>query len=189
MYNNYDDENKIVEFLSQCEDVQSVDKVYTLHGDPEGIMLGGAWVKVTDENKDILADYQLISTAEDKSYIFFKSQIDRFEFMRRMTDNGIDYELQIVYTNEDPPVITEETVNLYTSPDNTGSLQPVLLGDANEDDRVSLADAVLIMQSLANPDVFRLTPQGMVNADIYNTGDGVTAMDALRIQEILIGLA
>ncbi|MDE6035748.1 MAG: hypothetical protein K2G36_07560 [Ruminococcus sp.] len=188
MYNDYNDENKIVEYLSQCEDVLSVDKKYTLHGDPEGIMLGGAWVKVTDENKDILADYQLISTADDKSYIFFKSQIDRFEFMRRMTDNGIEYELQIVSTNEDPPIIAEETVNLYTSPNKTDSVQPLLLGDADEDGSVSLSDAVLIMQSLSNPDGFQLTPQGIANADIYNTGDGVTAMDALRIQEILIGL-
>ena len=40
------------------------------------------------------------------------------------------------------------------------------------------------MQSLANPDNFQLTPQGMANAD--SDGDGVTVMDALRIQEMLI---
>ena len=61
---------------------------------------------------------------------------------------------------------------------------PTLAGDANEDGKVSLADAVLIMQSLANPDDFQLTPQGMANAD--SDGDGVTVMDALKIQEMLI---
>ncbi|MBD5159644.1 MAG: hypothetical protein HDT23_05305 [Ruminococcus sp.] len=65
---------------------------------------------------------------------------------------------------------------------------PTLLGDANEDGEVSLADAVLIMQSISNPDVFQLTPQGMANADIYGDGDGITVIDALRIQEICIDL-
>ncbi|MDE6797610.1 MAG: dockerin type I repeat-containing protein [Ruminococcus sp.] len=189
MYNNYADENKIIGFLSECEDVLSVDKVYTVHGDPDGIMLGGAWVKYSEENKDILSEYQLIDTADDKKYIFFKSQAERFEFMKKMHDNNIEYELQIVSTTEEPPVIAEEKINLYTSPDNIGSLQPTLLGDANEDGELSLSDAVLIMQSLSNPDTFQLTPQGKANADIYGDGDGVTAMDALQIQKIMIGLA
>ena len=61
---------------------------------------------------------------------------------------------------------------------------PTLLGDANEDGEVSLADAVFIMQVLSNPDDFQLTPQGMANAD--TDGDGVTVMDAFRIQEMMI---
>ncbi|MDE6672201.1 MAG: dockerin type I repeat-containing protein [Ruminococcus sp.] len=61
---------------------------------------------------------------------------------------------------------------------------PTLLGDANEDGEVSLADAVFIMQVLSNPDEFQLTPQGMANAD--TDGDGVTVMDAFRIQEMMI---
>ncbi|MDE6798341.1 MAG: hypothetical protein K2J36_10090, partial [Ruminococcus sp.] len=51
---------------------------------------------------------------------------------------------------------------------------PTLLGDANEDGEVSLADAVFIMQVLSNPDDFQLTPQGMANAD--TDGDGITVM-------------
>ncbi|MDE5860577.1 MAG: dockerin type I repeat-containing protein, partial [Ruminococcus sp.] len=45
-----------------------------------------------------------------------------------------------------------------------------LTGDANEDSSVSLADAVLIMQALSNPDDFSLTEQGRLNADF--NGDG-----------------
>ena len=55
-------------------------------------------------------------------------------------------------------------------------------GDANEDGEVNLADAVLIMQSLSNPDEFQLTIKGQFNADVYNTGDGITVNDALQIQ-------
>ncbi|MDE6834150.1 MAG: dockerin type I repeat-containing protein [Ruminococcus sp.] len=66
--------------------------------------------------------------------------------------------------------------------------EPTLLGDANEDGKVTIADAVTIMQYIVNPDEFGLTPQGMANADIYGDGDGITVMDALRIQEIQLGL-
>ncbi|WP_294755151.1 dockerin type I repeat-containing protein, partial [Ruminococcus flavefaciens] len=69
-------------------------------------------------------------------------------------------------------------------------------GDANCDGHVDMADAVLIMQALANPDRFgengtnenHITEQGMKNADISGDNDGVTAGDALAIQRKLLGL-
>ncbi len=60
----------------------------------------------------------------------------------------------------------------------------IIAGDANEDGEVNISDAVLIMQSIANPEEFELTLQGKANADIYGDGDGVTLMDALTIQEM-----
>lgn len=62
--------------------------------------------------------------------------------------------------------------------------EPTLTGDATEDGEVNIADAVLIMQTLSNPDEYQLTPQGIANADIDS--DGVTAMDALTIQLSII---
>ncbi|MBD5160319.1 MAG: cellulase family glycosylhydrolase [Ruminococcus sp.] len=64
----------------------------------------------------------------------------------------------------------------------TTSSGGILYGDANEDKEVSLADAVLIMQSLANPESYSLTEQGKKNADVVGKGDGVTSNDALAIQ-------
>lgn len=61
-------------------------------------------------------------------------------------------------------------------------------GDANEDGEVNLADAVLIMQSLANPAKYKLTEQGLKNADVSDTGDGVTNKDALAIQRLTLGI-
>ena len=61
--------------------------------------------------------------------------------------------------------------------------EPTLLGDANEDGEVNLADAVLIMQALSNPSDYQLTPQGIANADVIGD-DGITPMDALTIQEM-----
>ncbi|MDE6036027.1 MAG: carbohydrate-binding domain-containing protein [Ruminococcus sp.] len=79
-----------------------------------------------------------------------------------------------VMTQALPLISSADTVTVY--------------GDANLDGNVSLADAVLIMQSLANPDGFDIKEQGMDNADVYNRGDGISAMDALSIQKICVGL-
>ncbi len=57
-----------------------------------------------------------------------------------------------------------------------------LPGDANLDTKVTVADAVAILQAVANKDKFALKPQGVKNADVIGDGDGVTANDALAIQ-------
>ena len=69
----------------------------------------------------------------------------------------------------------------------------VTYGDANCDDEVSLADAVLILQSIANSDKYgangtektHITEQGLLNADCCDPGDGVTGKDALSVQKYL----
>lgn len=55
-------------------------------------------------------------------------------------------------------------------------------GDANVDNGVDLADVVFIMQTMANPNRYELTPEGRANADVSNTGNGVTLEDASAIQ-------
>jgi hypothetical protein len=67
-------------------------------------------------------------------------------------------------------------------------------GDANGDGTVDMADVVLIMQALANPNKYgldgtaehHLTEQGKANADM--DGDGLTVGDAQKIQMKLLGL-
>lgn len=67
-------------------------------------------------------------------------------------------------------------------------------GDTNCDEQMDMADAVLVMQALANPNKYgengtaevHLTKQGKFNADI--NGDGLTVGDAQAIQKILLGL-
>ncbi|MBR3283451.1 MAG: hypothetical protein IKI56_09185 [Ruminococcus sp.] len=59
-------------------------------------------------------------------------------------------------------------------------------GDADGDSNVKMNDAVLVMQSISNPDRFQLDDWGEFNADLYNTGDGITPMDALEIQNQLL---
>jgi endoglucanase len=70
-----------------------------------------------------------------------------------------------------------------------------LYGDANCDGGVDMADAVLIMQSIANPNKYgssgssdsHITAQGLANADVSEKGNGVTVGDARAIQSYLLG--
>lgn len=64
----------------------------------------------------------------------------------------------------------------------------IMYGDANVDGKVEIADATLILQYLTNKDEYSLTAQGMINADVYDVGDGVTASDALAIQKLDAGI-
>lgn len=64
----------------------------------------------------------------------------------------------------------------------TGGVESVY-GDVNEDGKISLADAVLIMQSLSNPNEYKLSLQAQINADVVGN-DGITPKDALAIQMV-----
>ncbi len=81
---------------------------------------------------------------------------------------------------EDNPMPTATTTKSTT----TAADGDILWGDANLDKKVTVADAVAILQSLANKDKFALKPQGAKNADVYDNGDGITGNDALTIQQI-----
>ena len=59
-------------------------------------------------------------------------------------------------------------------------------GDANCDGDTDLADAIFIMQSMANPDKYNLSNLGRFNGDVCETGGGITANDALSIQSSLL---
>lgn len=71
-----------------------------------------------------------------------------------------------------------------------------IYGDANMDGYISMADAVLILQSLGNPDVYgvngtdptHITKEGLDLADVYNRGDGITSLDAIAIQRKILKL-
>lgn len=95
-----------------------------------------------------------------------------FEYLDSLTENTENIPLTTNY---------EEDVKTFLS------LEVERSGNANNDDDVNIADSVLVMQSIANPDNYELTTKGKFNADVYNTGDGVTNSDALEIQFIATG--
>lgn len=71
-----------------------------------------------------------------------------------------------------------------------------LYGDANCDSEINLADSVIILQSLSNPDKYgingtssnHMTRQGEKNADCSGSENGITTMDALAIQKFILKL-
>ena len=88
---------------------------------------------------------------------------------------------------------TTTTVTTSTTDKPTGD-DDIKWGDANCDDDVNMADAVLIMQSINNPDKYGegkpdgISSTGVKNADVFNTGDGITNKDALAIQKYKLGI-
>ena len=74
------------------------------------------------------------------------------------------------------------TTKPSTNPSGGGDKDKILWGDANVDKEVTIADAVLIMQSLVNKDEYKISEQGQLNGDVVDNGGGITAIDALGIQ-------
>ena len=102
-------------------------------------------------------------------------------------------------TTTKAPVVTTTTTTkapVVTTTTTTPNLTVKLAGDANCDNTVDMSDAVLIMQSIANPDKYgingsvasRITAQGKVNGDVYQPGSDITSNDALSIQKFRLNL-
>lgn len=104
---------------------------------------------------------------------------------------GLGISLEGVWENSSSPVNTTTTVSseTTTSTETTAATaEKTKYGDANCDGKVEIADATLILQFMTNKDEYKLTEQGMINADCSNVGDGVTAVDALAIQKLDAGV-
>lgn len=80
------------------------------------------------------------------------------------------------------PIITTTTTTTTTTTIND---EEVIYGDANGNKTIEIADAVFILQGIADPSnsEFKLSGQALKNADCYNPGSGIDAEDALAIQQ------
>ncbi len=61
----------------------------------------------------------------------------------------------------------------------------IVYGDANLNGGVDVADAILIMSHVANAETTPLNAQALVNADVYQRGDGISVSDAVAVQKYL----
>jgi len=64
----------------------------------------------------------------------------------------------------------------------------IVYGDANCDGQVLVNDAVLVMAYTTNSEASTISAKGIVNADVYQRGDGVGITDATSIQKYLTKL-
>jgi hypothetical protein len=102
-----------------------------------------------------------------------------------------------IYREEIPAYEGTFTMS-YPATETTGteviSDEEIVAGDANCDSQVSLADSILIMQYLANGDKYgengtdetHMTAKGRINADVSESGNGLTNKDALAVQKYML---
>ncbi|MDE5946483.1 MAG: leucine-rich repeat protein [Oscillospiraceae bacterium] len=70
-----------------------------------------------------------------------------------------------------------------TSPDDFDTNTSGVIGDVNDDNVLDVADIVAVASYVGNPEINKLSEQSIKNADVHNTGDGLTAMDILVLQQ------
>ena len=76
----------------------------------------------------------------------------------------------------------ENPIDEPVSQPSSSESDTVLYGDANLDGKVSISDAVRILQYIANGQKYALEEQGLINADVDGKA-GVTGSDAMEIQK------
>ncbi len=140
--------------------------------------------------------YKSIPTDNVKSYCdtFSGAQTKR-ENMMYVCYNKSGVPSAGLNTVPDTPMTTTTTTTTTTTATSSSttsttstSAPEIIYGDANCDNSVNLADAVLIMQYKANPSKYSISEKGMLNSDVSDYGDGVTNKDALRIQQFMLGI-
>ena len=103
-----------------------------------------------------------------------------------LTANWVEGSAPETTTTTSTEVVTTTTTAAPETTTTTGGVSDVK-GDANGDFNVSVADATLIMQNIANPDDYKIDDALRANADVDGENDGVTSSDALVIQRYLSG--
>jgi len=161
-----------------------------------------------DINGDGVVDTKDYQAAEDYIMASFRKEtlettsIPKNIFEKFTTDcdlnqNGISGDIYdvtiiwiyVIYIDAYQPEEESETIGEFSYQSNLSLLNTLEIdrsGDANCDGDTDLADAIFIMQSMANPDKYQLSQRGRFNADISEPGHGVTADDALEIQNRLL---
>ncbi len=81
---------------------------------------------------------------------------------------------------------TEKPTTDKSEPTTAGEKVEVkLIGDANEDGKVNMADVTSIIQHIGNQDEYGLSAQGIANAELCDNEKGITGMDAMAIQLLM----
>lgn len=88
-------------------------------------------------------------------------------------------------TSSTTTTTTTTTTSTTTTTTTTSDIEVTVWGDADCSGDVEIADAVKIMCFVTDPENNPIEPQGAVNSDVYQTGDGLSVQDALSIQKYL----
>ncbi|MBR2283183.1 MAG: DUF4832 domain-containing protein [Ruminococcus sp.] len=136
---------------------------------------------------------RVLTTSKNASYQWYHDGIELpGETSRDLTiSDGSDeaaglYSVRITSSGGAEKMVDMLEAAEYLSYDPT--VPPVTFyGDANVDKKVNMADAVAVLQCLANEEKYPLTEQGRINADCDKT-EGLTGTDAITIQMVDAGV-
>ncbi len=84
-----------------------------------------------------------------------------------------------------PATKPEKPTSPATEPEKPTGDGKNLIGDANEDGYVNMADVTSIIQHIGNQDEYGLSAQGVANAELCDNIKGITGMDAMAIQLLI----
>lgn len=161
-------------------------------------------VTIYNPNCEIYGEYTTfcnVATEFSAGIIMVSSDFTMYGYKNSTAEDFAQYYVDFVEIDSKPETTSTTTTNTTTTTTKqttttsktttttTTAETKTLKGDANGDGKVSIADAVAILQFLANADEYALTEQGMKNADVVGDGDGVNTDDALLIQKFDAGTA
>lgn len=174
-------------FLFWSIDNYSNTKLYSVTSDNEDVAIANEKDGITLVGEGT-AEIEIIFQGELNGNICYATKyltVQAIPYVETTTVSTLTTHKSSVTTKKTTSITT--TVN--TDMETTSSKPSVtLLGDANFDGRVTIADATAIIQVLGNPDKYTLSAQGEANADVYNPGDGITGRDAVTLQKFEAGL-
>ena len=191
---------KYIVFLGRSHEMTIDNKKYYLYRNADGPLRENfvnqhtAFTVYVEENA-VKSKYVQIKTAK----VLYSNTENGLSFTDMDTKFSIDAYSDMTLGKKMTQLYAGDTVRGMLEVDGnyvvSGDLEIIgRASDANCDDEISMADAVLIMQAIANPDKYgvtgtaetHITEQGTTNADIED--DGMTNADALAVQKRLLGL-
>lgn len=172
----------------------------TVNNDPDKGSIKFNTLNLTEESTwsgNYYADYDVTAVAIPKEGVSFSHwEVNGAQLTSGSTTSpeisfkpSGNVQITAVYSGQAvQPQPTEPATQPPTTPQPAPTTAPAqtpsngVIGDATLDGDVTLADALAVLQYVANGNKYKLEGQAADNADCCNRGDGITAKDALAIQ-------
>lgn len=162
----------VVSFIVLTDLLGYDDPSYFMHGD--GVMFTINGTVREDAPEGAVADFNIIPNP------------------RKINDSGNSEDNSQIWLGYDSNTDIDVSEYIYYNSEvSDGSLTVSgnnIKGDVNGDASIDITDAVLIAAFVGNSEKNPLSDQYVANGDVHNTGDGLTANDALLIQQYLAGI-
>ncbi len=94
---------------------------------------------------------------------------------------------ELKLTEKIPVYVNDKLVWGEEPPSSISPSPTIVYGDADCSGKVNLVDAVVIVSYIADSNKYKISEQGLDNADVSNRGDGINADDAIAVQKFLLG--